>query len=1386
MAGAEPGSGPRFEQLNDGNYATWSCYCRAYLISRELWQPIATSRPEPREEQDAWDRKDALALAQIQLCVKAHLLPMVVSCKTAKEAWDMLSNTYKAQSNARRMALLHDLSMLRLKPGEAIITYVARVKAIRQELMVVDHKIEEKTVVMHMLAGLPEEYRMLRTVLENMGGEWTVEDVAGKMIQEEQRAKMAAPATGGPAAMTQALAAEIKSQRRTFTCYYCTKPGHMRRECHRRKADEKRGLYRKSIADQPRPQRGGRGDGPPRGGNPDNPWRGGPPGGGRGDGGGAAGALAFTANVAPRAAAGRSRTWVIDSGATKHMSQSMACYSEYTAAGGGRDVILADGKSVPITGTGTAAVVVGTGAAQRPMKLRDTLHVPELKGNLLSVRSVDRAGGASVFMDGHCYLLADKSAVDWNDVVTKADVVGGVNVEEQYVIDAEVQVDQAAVANLASTEVARLWHRRYHHMGLDNLKRAAKMVTGMPREIADAGRVLGSVCAPCAGGKLARAPFPRSTARTSVMDLLHTDICGPLETSLGGARYFTTLLDDASGLTVAIPIKTKGKAAGVLIPAVRKLERLSGRRARRVRHDYGGEYRSRELDDFYKAEGISAEYSAPYTPQQNGKAERVNRTLKERVRAALLDAGAEDELWAEALAAAVYVMNRSPKEGATVTPWEAFTGRRPNVSNLRVWGGRAWALKPDKHQRRLESRTAVGRFVGYTVSGNAYRVLLDDTDRVVERRDVLVEETAPPAPAAPAAVPGSLLEAGGAPHDDESAPSVEAPTTGTTSSAPSSPEITSTSSSDVETGPDSSGETQEIDDHAVVQPIAGRYPGRVRKPPGEWWRPVSDGQAGVVKADQCAAVGASKLYTVPKDSNGQELPPPTTIEEARERPDWPLWEAALRAEFGALQEMGAWQVVDLPAGAKLTGSRVVFDYKRDADGAVTRYKARFVAKGCSQKPGVDYDETSAPVPAAATVRALFAVGASRGWHMHHVDVKNAYLNARMDKPVYVAQPAGYPLGDAGKALLLQLALYGTKQAGRLWRMVWASVLSEAGATQSPADPCLYRWKHPKHGAVHFLVWVDDIIVASASEAAVAAGKQLIAARFDARDLGVVSTFLGMKIVHLKSGGRITLSSPGHVAALLEAYGMAAAKPNVTPLAAGTSLVRTGEKLLPAGNRYAELVGSLLYLATTTRPDIAFAAGVLARFMSAPEEPHWVAAKGVLRYLVGARDKGITFGSGEPLSGYTDSDFAGDRDTRRSTSGFVYMLHGGPVSWRSKRQSTVAASTAEAEYMAAAEAVKEGLWLRTLLKGMGEDPGAVQLYEDNQACLAMAGDPLGLGRAKHIDVAYHLVRDRVGTGEVVMDYLPTTEMVADGFTKALPAPAHRSFTSRLGMGAPTVV
>jgi len=234
------------------------------------------------------------------------------------------------------------------------------------------------------------------------------------------------------------------------------------------------------------------------------------------------------------------------------------------------------------------------------------------------------------------------------------------------------------------------------------------------------------------------------------------------------------------------------------------------------------------------------------------------------------------------------------------------------------------------------------------------------------------------------------------------------------------------------------------------------------------------------------------------------------------------------------------------------------------------------------------------------------------------------------------------------------------------------------------------------------------------------------------------------------------------------------------MASGVKLAKTGKDLLPEGNRYAALVGSLLYLSTMTRPDISFAVGVLSRFMSCPEKAHMRAANGVLRYLCGTTRLGVAYGISEPLQGYVDAAWAGDADGRRSTTGFIFTVNGGPVAWASKWQSTVASSTAEAEYMAAAMATKEALWLRKLLGVLGVDGQAVPMGEDNQSCLALINNTEATGRTKHVDVAYHMVRDYRTRGDVALYFLPSAEMPADGLTKPLPSPAFTAFRDAIGV------
>jgi len=279
----------------------------------------------------------------------------------------------------------------------------------------------------------------------------------------------------------------------------------------------------------------------------------------------------------------------------------------------------------------------------------------------------------------------------------------------------------------------------------------------------------------------------------------------------------------------------------------------------------------------------------------------------------------------------------------------------------------------------------------------------------------------------------------------------------------------------------------------------------------------------------------------------------------------------------------------------------------------------------------------------------------------------------------------------------------------------------------------------------------------------------------------VKDLICIKVMRDLKASTITLNNPGHTAALLETFGMGMTTANKTPMASGVKLAKTGNYLLPEGNRYAALVGSLLYLSTMTRPDISFAVGVLSHFMSCPEQAHMRAAKGVLRNLCGTTRLGEAYGSSEPLQGDVDADWAGDVDGRRTTTGFIFTVNGGPVASASKRQSTVATSTAEAEYVAAAVATKEAIWLRKLLRVLGVDGEAVQMGKANQSCLALINNPEATGRTKHVDVAYHMVRDYQTRRDVAFYFLPSAKLPADGLTKPLPATAFTAFRCAIGVG-----
>lgn len=937
------------------------------------------------------------------------------------------------------------------------------------------------------------------------------------------------------------------------------------------------------------------------------------------------------------------------------------------------------------------------------------------------------------------------------------------------------------------------------------------------RELIPADAQHDDECEACVLGKQHRFSSPPSPSRARApLDLLHSDVCGPLQVpSLSGRRYFLTVLDDCSKYAVVRFLGHKSDASQELQDVIIMAETQLGRTVKMLQSDGGGEYVSGGLQRFFADKGIVHRMTPPYHPQQNGAAERLNRTLLDRARSMLLGAHLPLAAWAEAVNAACYLRNRMPC-GAVESnvPYELFWRTAPpDLHCLRAYGCSAYVLRLGPGVKKLDARSWKGRLVGYEADGKIYRVLLDDGKTVKISKHVVfregnlggvsaVEGEAVPFSVSPQGsgggtdpVAGSGIRASQAigTTGDGSIPGVSH--SSCDASSPQAPVVLSPTP-EVSVGrgqefvqremlesPHMSEEHGEALPSSTVSPAtegidapsgdmqggeedvspAPRYPRRDRRAPTTWWK-VSAASETPAPADESSSEGAdgAALVCGPADEV------PATFAEAIASPDAAQWREAMGDEMASLHTNNTWELCSLPAGRKAIACRWVFAIKRNETGAIERYKARLVAKGFSQKPGQDYGDVWAPVGQHKTLRTLLAVAAVEDLELRQLDIKTAFLNGDIDEELYIQQPPGYEQGDA-KVCRLRKALYGLKQASRAWHLKLRDFVTGCGFAASDADPCLFI-KKGAAGPIIVLVYVDDMLIAAPSTEAVERVTREVLDRFEARDLGDARLFLGMSIVRDRERRLLWLHQAQYARMVVDKFGMTEAKLSSVPMGREVRLRRDDEAGEVIDQPYAELVGSLMYLMTCTRPDLAQAVGVLSRYVSSPRKQHWVAATRVLRYVVGTLDLGLQYGGkSRGVVGYCDADYAGDLDTRRSTTGYVWLVHGGAVSWRSVLQQTVALSTSEAEYMAAAAAAREALWMRKLWADMCAVDRAQTILCDSQAALALVRNPVVSQRSKHIDVMHHFVRERADRGEVVLEYCHTEKMVADALTKVISLP-----------------
>ena len=516
----------------------------------------------------------------------------------------------------------------------------------------------------------------------------------------------------------------------------------------------------------------------------------------------------------------------------------------------------------------------------------------------------------------------------------------------------------------------------------------------------------------------------------------------------------------------------------------------------------------------------------------------------------------------------------------------------------------------------------------------------------------------------------------------------------------------------------------------------------------------------------------------------EQVSEPSSLREALQGDLAEEWGKAADSEFQSLIENNTWDLVELPKNKKPIGCKWVFKAKHGEDGSVVRYKGRLVAKGYSQKYGEDYVETFAPVVRFSSIRVLLAHSIQNDMLVHQMDVQTAFLNGTLEEEIFMQQPEGYV--QAGKEHLvcrLNRSLYGLKQSPRCWNAAFTNFMSSKGFSANSADPCVFT--KADCGCVSVVaVYVDDLIIITKTSKEMQEIKDTLAKQFKMKDLGKLHFCLGISVHHDQETNRLWIHQQQYITSMLKKYGLAEANPVSTPADPNVTLEKNdGNSCAVDQTMYQSMVGTLLYAATTTRPDIAHAVSVVAKFSSAPTAAHLTAVKRIFRYLKATKHVGLCYEKTATggLSGYSDADWAGDRDDRRSTSGHVFLMAKGAVSWCSKKQSVVALSTSEAEYVALSQATQELVWLRRLLAGIGQPiEGPTTLYEDNQGTIAIARNPISHSRTKHIDIKYHFVRDAVQEGTIELIYCPTEVMIADLLTKGLPRVRHNTLCKSVGL------
>ncbi|KAK9870289.1 hypothetical protein WA026_006376 [Henosepilachna vigintioctopunctata] len=1020
-------------------------------------------------------------------------------------------------------------------------------------------------------------------------------------------------------------------------------------------------------------------------------------------------------------------SWYQDCGATQHMSSHKEWFNNYKPLKIQSSVLIGDASELEGVGIGDINLEAFNGKDWDKIILKNVLYVPKMPFNLFSVSSIlDKGYEQSA--------VAEKSIFkDFRGNI----VAMALRIDKLYKMQFRLEPPEKCLLNVS----IKKWHERFGHQNVVYVRNILKRNGINYQDDWD-----DYVCPGCTYGKQHRVSHPANTKRSSKpLDLIHVDLCEMNILSLGGAKYFLLFKDDFSHFRTVYFLKNKSEAAEKLKAYIKLVKNQFGKNVKTLRSDNGTEIKNGDVNKFLESLGIFHSKSCAYTPQQNGRIEREMRTVVEAARTVLHARNLNENLWAEAVNYSVFTLNQTGTSSVeNKSPADLWFGRRIDVKKLKIFGCDCYVFIEDQMRKKTEKKSVKGIFVGYDIDCPGFRIYVESESDVISSCNVIFDEEVGTE---------SFIELDMKPLN--STPEVE-----DQEDKHNSHEFLN----QYELGFEESDEvtTSDSDIEIPIKNSIRKLRDRQKlKAPARYKDFVTDSGLRMQRIDSTII---DKVEDISVVNSNIEMSVPNSYEEAITCPDKDNWKSAIESELKSHEDNKTWTITDR-TGKKPITCKWVFCLKKNKKGEIERYKARLCARGFAQVKDIDYKETFSPTTRYDSIRILLSIAAREDYGMEQFDVKTAFLYGELTEEIYMEVPEGIKV-DSSKVVKLNKSLYGLKQSSRCWNKKFSSFLVSYGFKVCSADNCVFVGYFNSFKVV-LIIYVDDGLLLSKSKGAMNFILNDLGNNFEIKRI-TLNSFVGMEIT--KKENSVIISQFNYIENIINKFNLYDAKSCNTPADVNVQLTKNDNETVN-NFPYREAVGALLFLSSVSRPDISFAVNLVSRYVNNPGKPHVNAVKRIIRYLSCTKMMSIVYDSNTELIGYSDSDFAGDIDTRKSTTGYLFLMNGGPVTWASRKQNTIALSTTESEYMAACDAAKEILWIKQFLLDIGESQNCFTLNVDNQSAIKLINNPVFHRRSKHIDVRYNFIREKVEQKIIQINYVESSFQLADFLTKAL---SHNKF------------